>query len=120
MRPKRRALREEKTRRGGGAYRMNRLLFGYPMGKNGKKDEGMNVLYQQGLEDVAGELEQMGYRMAPLTRHIPADAVIYVSDAHGALSASAGRGGAPILCVRGMSAGEISAALKRRSVSSLF
>lgn len=80
----------------------------------------MNVLYQQGLEDVANQLAQMGYSMAPLTRRIAADAVIYVSDAHGALSALAGRSGAPILCVRGMNAGEISAALRRRSVSTLF
>ena len=74
----------------------------------------MNVLYEQGLESVAGELSQMGFSMHPLRAAVRADAVLYLTDAH------AGRSGAPVLCVRAMSAGEIAGAIRRRSVQPLF
>lgn len=80
----------------------------------------MNVLYEQGLETVAGELEAMGFSVYPLSSRVRADAVLYVSDPHAALHAHAGRRGASILCVRAMSAGEIAGAIRRRSVSPLF
>lgn len=80
----------------------------------------MNVLYEQGLENTAAELGAMGYAMHPLSSRVPADAVLYVSDARGALASRAGKGGAPVLCVRGLSTGEIAAALRRRSVRALF
>lgn len=80
----------------------------------------MNVLYEQGLESVAAELSAMGYSLHPLRSTVAADAVLYTSDAHGAMSARAAKGGAPILCVRGMSAGEISRAIRRRSCGALF
>ncbi len=80
----------------------------------------MNVLYEQGLEDVAAQLAGMGYSMHALRSAVAADAVLYVSDSRSALSATAGRGGAPVLCVRGMSAGEISACIARRASASLF
>lgn len=80
----------------------------------------MNVLYEQGLESAAAELGAMGYAMHPLASRVPADAVLYVSDVHGALASRAAKGGAPVLCVRGLSTGEIAAALKRRSVRALF
>lgn len=80
----------------------------------------MNVLYEQGLEGVAGELSQMGFSMHPLRAAVRADAVLYLTDAHAALRASAGRSGAPVLCVRAMSAGEIAGAIRRRSVQPLF
>ena len=51
----------------------------------------MNVLYEQGLESVAGELSQMGFSMHPLRA-----------------------------AVRAMSAGEIAGAIRRRSVQPLF
>ncbi len=80
----------------------------------------MIVLYEKGLENVAGELSQMGFEMKPLRSALPADAVLYLSDAHGALHASAARGGAPVLCVRGLSGAQIASAIKRRSVQPLF
>lgn len=80
----------------------------------------MNVLYEQGLENVAGELREMGFSVYPLSSPVRADAVLYVSDAHAALAAHPGRKGASILCVRAMSAGEIAGAIRRRSVSTLF
>lgn len=80
----------------------------------------MNVMYQQGLEEIAGTLSQMGYSMHPMKSQIPADAVLYVSDARGALASRACAGGAPLLCVRGMNAAQISAALARRSCQRLF
>ena len=94
--------------------------FGYPNGKNGKKDGQMNVLYQQGLEDVARELAAMGYSVHPLRSRVRADAVLYTSDARAALGARAGSGGASVLCVRGMSAGEIARAIERRGCQALF
>ena len=78
------------------------------------------VLYEQGLEDAAAELEKMGYRMHPMRSRLPADAVLYVSDAHAALCASCGRHGAPILCVRAMSAAQMASAIRRRSEQPLF
>lgn len=80
----------------------------------------MNVIYQQGLEDIAGTLSSMGYAMYPMKSQIPADAVLYTSDARGALSQSAGGRGTALLCVRGMNAAQISEAIKRRSCQSLF
>lgn len=80
----------------------------------------MDVSYQQGLEDVAGELARMGYRMHPLRAGIPADAVLYVSDARQALLARVHRGGAAVICARGKSAGEIAALLNRRGCGELF
>ncbi len=80
----------------------------------------MNVLYERGLEDVAGTLKQMGYSVAPLRRGAAADAVLFTSDARSALSVRAGARGASVLCVRGMSAGEIAQALSRRSAAPLF
>ena len=80
----------------------------------------MNILYQKGLEDVARELSQMGYSVHPLTSRVRADAVLYTSDVKGALSVCAGRGGASMLCVRGMSAGEIAEAIARRCCQALF
>ena len=80
----------------------------------------MNVLYQQGLEDVALELSRMGYSVHPLKSGVRADAVLYTSDARAALSARAARGGASVLCVRGMSAGEIAQAIDRRGCQALF
>lgn len=80
----------------------------------------MNVLYEQGLESVAGELAAMGFEMHPLSSRVRADAVLYISDAHAALHASAGQGGAPLLCVRSMNAAQIAGAIKRRSVQTLF
>ena len=80
----------------------------------------MNVLYQQGLESVAEELSRMGYSVHPLSSGVRADAVLFTSDARGALSARAQSGGASILCVRGMNAGEIAGALSRRACGPLF
>ncbi len=80
----------------------------------------MNVLYEQGLEDVAAQLSGMGYAMHALRSAVPADAVLYVSDISAALSAKASGRGAPVLCVRGMSAGEISVCLARRASANLF
>ena len=80
----------------------------------------MNVLYQQGLEGVAEELAQLGYSVHPLRSGVRADAVLFTSDARGALEAKAAHGGASILCVRGMSAGEIAGALSRRGCRSLL
>ena len=80
----------------------------------------MNVLYQQGLESVAQELAQMGYSMHPLRSGVRADAVLFTSDARGALEIRAARGGASVVCVRGMSAGEIAGALSRRGCGSLL
>ena len=80
----------------------------------------MIVLYEQGLEDIAAELAGMGYEMKPMSSRVRADAVLYTSDAHAALTANAGRGGAPLLCVRGLSSAQIASAIRRRSVQSLF
>lgn len=80
----------------------------------------MNVLYQKGLESVAQELGAMGYSLHPMSSRVRADAVLYTSDVHEAMKATAVSGGAPILCVRGMSAGEISEAIRRRSSRALF
>ena len=80
----------------------------------------MNVLYQQGLESVAQELAQMGYSMHPLRSHVRADAVLFTSDAHGALDIRVSRAGASVMCVRGMSAGEIASALSRRGCGALL
>ena len=80
----------------------------------------MNVLYQQGLESVAEELSRLGYSVHPLRSGVRADAVLFTSDAHGALETKAAHGGASILCVRGMSAGEIAGALSRRGCRSLL
>jgi len=80
----------------------------------------MNVIYQQGLEEIAGALAAMGYTVHPMSSRVAADAVLYTSDARGALSSGAGRGGAPVLCVRGMNAAQISDAIKRRSCTGLF
>lgn len=80
----------------------------------------VNVLYEQGLENIAGELEEMGFSVHPLKSGVRADAVLYVSDVRGALHAHASLRGASILCVRAMSAGEIAGAIRRRSVSALF
>lgn len=85
-----------------------------------EEEKTMNVLYEQGLEETAAELSMMGYDMHPLISRVPADAVLYVSDVRGALHSSAGTHGAPVLCVRGLSTGEIAAALRRRSVRALF
>ena len=78
------------------------------------------MLYESGLEDVALELSHMGYSVQPLRSGVPADAVLYVSDARGALSARAARGGASLVRVNGMSAGEIASALSRRGCGALF
>ncbi|MBP3656035.1 MAG: YkuS family protein [Clostridia bacterium] len=80
----------------------------------------MNVLYEDGLEDVAVHLSAMGYTMRRMREGIPADAVIYTDDAHSALGASAAGKGAALICVRGMSAGEISRLLSRRGCAPLF
>ena len=80
----------------------------------------MNVLYQQGLESVAQELAQMGYSVHPLRSGVRADAVLFTSDARGALETKAAQGGTSILCVRGMSTGEIAGALSRRGCRSLL
>ncbi|MDO5376774.1 MAG: YkuS family protein [Clostridia bacterium] len=80
----------------------------------------MNVLYEQGLEDVAAQLSGMGYAMHAMRSAVAADAVLYVSDIRAALSATAAKGGAPVLCVRGMSAGEISSCIARRASAALF
>lgn len=80
----------------------------------------MNVLYEQGLEDVAAELAAMGYSVHPLKSGVPADAVLYESDARGALSAKAARGGATLVRAGGMSAGEIASAIRRRGCGALF
>ena len=80
----------------------------------------MNVLYQQGLEEVAQELARMGYSVHPLRSRVRADAVLYTSDARAALSAHAASGGASVLCVRGMSVGEIAEAIRRRGCQALF
>jgi len=80
----------------------------------------MVVLYEQGLEDIASQLSAMGYHMHPIKAMIPADAVLYVSDPHAALSAVCAQSGAPLLCVRSMSAPQIAAAIRRRSVQPLF
>ena len=80
----------------------------------------MNVLYQQGLESVAEELAQLGYSVHPMRSGVRADAVLFTSDAQGALEVRAVRGGASILCVKGMSAGEIAGALSRRGCRSLL
>ena len=61
---------------------MRRALFVYSMQKTRKDTrtwkEGlrMNVLYEQGLESVAGELSQMGFSMHPLRAAVRADAVL--------------------------------------------
>ena len=80
----------------------------------------MNVLYQHGLESVAQELAKMGYSVHPMRSGVRADAVLFTSDARGALEEEAAHGGASILCVRGMSAGEIAGALSRRGCRSLL
>lgn len=80
----------------------------------------MNVIYEQGLEEIAGTLSAMGYEMHPMSSKIAADAVLYTCDAHGALSASALDGGTALLCVKGMSAAQISEAIRRRSCQQLF
>ena len=80
----------------------------------------MNVIYQQGLEEIAGTLGAMGYAMYPMSSRVAADAVLYTSDARGALGACAGRAGTALLCVRGMNAAQISEAIKRRSCQQLF
>lgn len=80
----------------------------------------MIVLYENGLEDVASQLASMGYTMYPLRSMMPADAVLYMSDPHAALSAACGSSGAPLLCVRSMNAAQIAAAIRRRSVQPLF
>ena len=80
----------------------------------------MNVLYERGLEDVAAELAAMGYSVHPLKSGVPADAVLWTSDAHGAFSARAAKGGASLVCVSGMSAGEIASAIRRRGCGALF
>jgi len=80
----------------------------------------MNVIYQQGLEEIAGTLGAMGYAMYPMSSSIAADAVLYTSDARGALNARAGNTGTALLCVRGMNAAQISDALRRRSCQHLF
>ena len=80
----------------------------------------MNVIYQQGLEEIAAALGAMGYAMYPMASRVEADAVLYTSDARGALRASAGRAGTALLCVRGMNAAQISEAIKRRSCQQLF
>ena len=78
------------------------------------------MLYEQGLEDVAAELARMGFAMHPMASRVRADAVLYVSDPHAALSAHAGKSGAPVLCVRAMNAAQIAGAIRRRSVQTLF
>ena len=80
----------------------------------------MNVIYQQGLEEIAVVLGDMGYTMYPMSSRVAADAVLYTSDARGALGACAGRAGTALLCVRGMNAAQISEAIRRRSCQNLF
>lgn len=80
----------------------------------------MNVLYEQGLEDMAAQLAGMGFSVYPLNSRVRADAVLYVSDAHAALEARPSRSGANMLCVRAMSAAQIAAAIRRRSIQTLF
>jgi len=80
----------------------------------------MVVLYEQGLEDIAVQLSAMGYRMHPMNSMIPADAVLYVHDAHAALSSASAGKGAPLLCVRCMNAAQIASAIRRRSIQPLF
>lgn len=80
----------------------------------------MNVIYQQGLEEIAGTLSAMGFNMYPMSSRVAADAVLYTSDAHSALSLGAGSRGSALLCVRGMNAAQISDAIRRRSCQSLF
>lgn len=80
----------------------------------------MNVLFERGLESVAAELAGMGYSMHPLKSGVRADAVLFTSDARGALEVNAARSGASIVCVRGMSAGEIASSLARRGCKPLF
>ena len=109
--------------------RMSAGTFGYSIfkrrssGRNtpeGKKGIAINVIYQQGLEEIAGTLGAMGYDMHPMSSRIAADAVLYTSDARGALSACAGAAGTALLCVRGMNAAQISEAIRRRSCQHLF
>lgn len=80
----------------------------------------MIVLYEQGMEDTAAELAGMGFEMKPMSSRIRADAVLYISDAHAALMAHAGRKGAPLLCVRGLNSAQIASAIRKRSVHPLF
>ncbi|MBR5287502.1 MAG: hypothetical protein IKU34_02790 [Clostridia bacterium] len=55
-----------------------------------------------------------------MSSRIAADAVLYTSDARGALGVRAGSAGTAMLCVRGMNAAQISDALRRRSCQQLF
>ena len=109
--------------------RMTADLFGYStlkrrsFGRNapqGKKGIAINVIYQQGLEEIAGMLSAMGYAMHPMSSGVAADAVLYTSDVRGALRTNTGAAGTALLCVRGMNAAQISQALKRRSCCQLF
>lgn len=90
------------------------------MPENGKDGAEMNVLYQTGLEDVARQLREMGHAVYPMESRIRADAVIYTSDVRAAMRVEGASGGTPLVCVRGMSAGEISEALARRGCAGLF
>lgn len=80
----------------------------------------MIVLYQRGLEGVAAQLARMGYRVHPMESRIPADAVLYVSDARAALRARAGEHGAAMVCARGLDAAQIARQLARRGCLPLF
>ena len=109
--------------------RMRTELFGYSILQKaafekkppqGKKGIAINVMYQQGLEEIAGALGAMGYQMHPMSSRIAADAVLYTSDARSALSVCAPSAGAVLLCVRGMDAAQIGRALRRRSCQQLF
>lgn len=99
---------------------MKALLFGKPMGKNGKKGASLIVLYQKGLEGLAAQLSAMGYAMRAMDAQTAADAVIYTNDIHGALCCRGAARGAAVICVRGMDARQAAHRIERRGCKPLF
>jgi hypothetical protein len=80
----------------------------------------MKVTYQQGLENLAGSLSQMGFEMIPLGQEQETDAVLYRQGIEAALRARPSGRGALLLNVRGLSAAQTAQALRRRCHAQIF
>lgn len=85
----------------------------------GKEGMRMKVAYQPGLEAMARSLSGMGFDMLAPGSAQEADAAIFAGEAV-EWRVRPGERGALLLNVRGMSAVQAAAALRRRSQSQLF
>jgi len=80
----------------------------------------MKVAFQQGLENMADSLGQMGFEMIPLGQEQETDAVLYQQGIEVALRARPSKRGALLLNVHGLSTAETAQALRRRSNTQIF